>query len=233
MNIARFLPKRRNRPADKVRPRRKDSGSKLYEMLKLVLGFFLTGVVGTVITQFYKERETQEQIERESIKAASGIFLDIIDTCDKRHYYALRLWAAYQKYKPQPELDAAFKKYDDIIVYWNETRIRNQALLNTYFGAEIEDELTGTIIGEFHEVHSGLMDIRRIYEEEHRFSDDSEEVKSKIDKLDDTLTDFSAHMQKSLALRQQPKPRGLDLFSRWWNTLSQKAPSDQKQQPAL
>lgn len=89
----------------------------------------------------------------------------------------------FENYKPPTELQAAYKKYDDMVIYWNETRIRNQALLQTYFGSDIEEELTGPIVREFHEVHSGIMRIKSTYEKDHYFCDDSEEVKSKIDKL--------------------------------------------------
>ena len=72
------------------------------------------------MTQFYKERETQEQLERDSLKAATAVFYDIIDTCDKRHFYALRLWAAYQNYLPPEQIAAAWKRYDDVVISWNE-----------------------------------------------------------------------------------------------------------------
>ena len=204
------------------RLRRKFSrGEKSYDLLKLVVGFFLTGIIGTVVTQFYKERETQEQLERDSLKAATAVFYDIIDTCDKRHFYALRLWAAYQNYLPPEQIAAAWKRYDDVVISWNETRIRNQALLATYFGSEIEEELTVGIIKEFHEVHTGLMKIKSDYQKLGCFSDETGDVKAKIDKLDDTLTDFSDDMQHSLAARQQSK--GI-----LWNPFSRFRPTDFK-----
>jgi hypothetical protein len=124
-----------------VRAQRSD---KSFELIKLVVGFFLTGVVGLGLANKFKEREMEADSRRRQSDAATAAFYEVIDGLSKRHYSALRANAAIEQWAKEedPEwrrsagrkfVDDAFKIYNDNVIEWNAHRFRTKVILDTYF----------------------------------------------------------------------------------------------------
>jgi hypothetical protein len=131
--------------------------NKWFDLTKLIIGFLLTGVIGSCVSQMYKEREIRADVQRKELEAATNVFYEVVDALSKRHYYALRANAAVEQWANQDEaalkagegrrlLDTAYKLYDDSVIEWNSHRFRTRIILNTYFDNSYFNELEYKIV---------------------------------------------------------------------------------------
>jgi len=79
-----------------------DNGrGKVYELFKISLPFFWTGVVGaaltTIATSYYKAKEMSHRESLDRRIEMVAVFYSIVNTCDLRSAYAKRLLEGYSK----------------------------------------------------------------------------------------------------------------------------------------
>jgi|GEM_PF-5272248 len=135
----------------------KPHDNKWFDLIKLVIGFVLTGVIGAWLSQTYKEREIRADVQRKQLEAATSVFYEVIDGLSKRHYFALRANAAVEQWAKDEDpgwrqgagrkvMDDAYKIYDDNVIEWNAHRFRTKVILDTYFGDRYWVELETKIV---------------------------------------------------------------------------------------
>jgi peptidoglycan hydrolase-like protein with peptidoglycan-binding domain len=120
-------------------------GSKL---LLLVVGFLLTGVLGTVLTSVFQTRtwNHQHEVEQrdEERQQALKTFEEVSARLDKRLYRMRRLHSAARKKAravDEADIDPAIAAYDDILLEYNDNLNRSLALVETYFGSGVRQDL--------------------------------------------------------------------------------------------
>jgi lysozyme family protein len=119
------------------------------QLLLLVVGFLLTGVLGTVLTSVFQTRtwNHQHEVEQrdEERQQALKTFEEVSARLDKRLYRMRRLHSAARKKAretaDEADLDAAIAAYDDILLEYNDNLNRSLALVETYFGSAARQDL--------------------------------------------------------------------------------------------
>lgn len=148
------------------------------EKYKDIGKIILVSVFSTFITWFFKELEQKNTIERNNIKEAYAVFYDVVDTCNRRHYYALR----FIKERDEQEAVLKYKQYENMVIYYNETRMRNFALLEKYFGKECLDLFLTTLNKDFGELHNIIKD-----KDKKKTTELTNKIENQIYELSDTL----------------------------------------------
>lgn len=182
----------------------KMSGDKIYELLKITITCIFTGIIGTMITQKYKEKE---QIEAREIKVqeyANVVFYDILDSASKRSFYALRVWSAI---KDKGDVKSAWERYDSMVVYWNEHRARNIALIKKHFGDSMITQVRSDIYPKFVKVHSNLIDMK-----DGKLDPNSINFRQDIDELDSSIEDVADKMQVILRNKELSLHNGIFIY---------------------
>jgi hypothetical protein len=150
---------------------RRTFGGKWYDLAKLGVGFLLTGVIGTGVSQTYKQREIRGEVQRKQIEAATNAFYEVTDSFSKRHYYALLANASVEQWnnKGDPKwravegrklIEDAFRTYNDSITEWNLRRFHLEAILETHFGKHYRADLDENINPILGGTRDNLMDLR-------------------------------------------------------------------------
>jgi hypothetical protein len=154
-----------------------------HEIVMLLLGFSLTGIVGTVLTARFQaegqrlaaleaQREadrTREEALREAARAreaerrrwelerASEFYRDFSRMLDARRYHALRLALAYRDQSGEEKTRRAHEDYLAAVVEWNVTLNRNLAFCELYFGTGIAAKFEPRIASKMRSIHSRLL----------------------------------------------------------------------------
>ncbi len=119
------------------------------QLLLLVVGFLLTGVLGTVLTSVFQTRtwNHQHEVEQrdEERQQALKTFEEVSARLDKRLYRMRRLHSAARKKARgtvgEADINAAIAAYDDILLEYNDNLNRSLALVETYFGPGARQDL--------------------------------------------------------------------------------------------
>ena len=121
-------------------PRRASDGGKLFgkydELVRLILGFVFTGVIGTYLSHRY----TTQQAD---LAAASKVFNDHSKLIGDRYFamnqvtLALRDVQKQPTPQPSPDLQAAWSKYKTTVQDWNSARGFNREMIKLYFGGPL------------------------------------------------------------------------------------------------
>jgi hypothetical protein len=127
------------------------------QVILLVIGFGLTSVLGGVLGWFFQSRSWShqhrvQQRDREREQALK-VFEEVSSLLDKR-LYRMRLvfWTARrlaQDGGSAEPLEAALDEYRAVVATWNDNLNRSLALVHTYFGGALRDELEDRIYEEF------------------------------------------------------------------------------------
>lgn len=134
------------------------------QLLLLVIGFFLTSVLGGTLG-FIFQRRTWTQQERSKLLeaerlAARTVFEDLSRLMDKRLYRMRHFNWALQRSHGQTEESADLEghrdKLRDVLYEWNDNLHRNLALVLSYFGNEMRIYLEDTIFEEFKRIQAKL-----------------------------------------------------------------------------
>jgi len=113
------------------------------QLLLLVVGFALTGVLGTLLTSYFQTRtwNHQHEVEQrdEERQQALKTFGEVSARLDRRLYRMRRLYSTAKKKArgmvDQVDLAAAVAAYDDVLLEYNDNLNRSMALVETYFGS--------------------------------------------------------------------------------------------------
>lgn len=175
----------------------KASGNSKHPLLQIVVATLLTTVAGVVLTHYYQEREERGRLLQEARNNAIAVYYDMIDTCGKRHYYAFRAAKAFEV----PAMDDAEVKkrwaaYDQMVLYWNDNRFRNVAMLKRYFGAEAANKNFMEVLRALGQIHGQLLDIKYKYEHKQPYS--CTKLLTQIEETDGMISDFADFLEGKL-----------------------------------
>lgn len=139
------------------------------QLTLLVVGFLLTGVVGSALAYVFQRRawEQQHRVERreEERQRASQTFEEVASLLDKRLYRMRRLnWATLRHVESGRGLDriaAARDDYDDVLLTWNDNLNRILALVDTSFGHGVRRQVEVEVFEEFAAIGRALEDFVR------------------------------------------------------------------------
>jgi hypothetical protein len=141
------------------------------QLTLLVVGFLLTGVVGSALAYVFQRRawEQQHRAERreEERQRAVQTFEEVASLLDKRLYRMRRLnWATLRHLESGRGLEriaAARDDYDDVLLTWNDNLNRILALVDTSFGHGVRRQMEVAVFEEFAAVGRALEDfVRRV-----------------------------------------------------------------------
>lgn len=161
------------------------------EIARMAIGFFFSTVLVSGITRFYTFLDEKREHRKTELQYSTSLLYDMVDTCAKRHYHAYRLTVAIENNLSQEEIESRWKQYDQMIVYWNETRLRNLAMLRRYYGTKMELFLEQTVLREMGEIHTDLFAWRTT-------GVLNPDTRRKLHELEIDMTEFSDRMQMQL-----------------------------------
>jgi hypothetical protein len=116
------------------------AGTKLFgrynELVMMVLGFLLTGLVGSFIAQRYTTKNAE-------LAAANKIFADHIQLIGNRYYAMTRIQRILEDNQKTPgkwdasHIDISWDAYRAEVQKWNAIRGYDRELIRLYFGNEL------------------------------------------------------------------------------------------------
>jgi hypothetical protein len=127
------------------------------DVLKLVVGFLLTSVLGGVLGFYFQNRTWRRQNDIRLVEAdqatTTKLFEELSALMDKRLYRMRQVhWKLKNGDTPVEAVEEHMRRYREILYEWNDSLNRNLALTETYFGSDIRKELEGTIYEEFRRI---------------------------------------------------------------------------------
>lgn len=135
------------------------------ELVLLVLGFALTGVLGTIVSQNIQDRSWRFQREAEhrdrETDAATKVFDEVSRLMDRRLYRTRQVLWALQRNLPDADTDQKWSDYRTVLYEWNDNLNRNLALVERYFGDEMRGQLEGDIHYSLRSIGDKLETYRR------------------------------------------------------------------------
>jgi hypothetical protein len=136
-----------------------------HELVLLVLGFCLTGVLGTIVAQNVQDRSWRFQRDAEhrdrEVDAATKVFDDVSRLMDRRLYRTRQVLWALQGNIPEADTTARWADYRAVLYEWNDALNRNLALVERYFGVDMRNELEGHIHNGLRTIGEQLEDYRK------------------------------------------------------------------------
>ena len=119
------------------------------ELLPLFVGFVLTSVLGGLLGYMFQNRawknQQKAQQREQDRQQALRTFEEVSQLLDKRLYRMRRLyWAARSRALgrgDKAELASALANYREVLVEWNDNLNRTLALVHTYFGSQIREQM--------------------------------------------------------------------------------------------
>jgi hypothetical protein len=141
------------------------------QLLSVVVGFVLTGVIGTFLGYRLQNRAWvhQHEVQRhdEERRKALETYEQISVLLGRRLYRMRRLyWAVTDAGggtgAKQEDLASARAGYHDVLAEWNDNLYRVLVLAGTCFGAPVQRVLRDEIQEEFAAAHRGLNEIVKI-----------------------------------------------------------------------
>lgn len=145
---------------------------KWHDVVMLVLGFSLTGIVGTVLThRFQSENQRQAAAEalaetervreaerrRWELERATEFYKEFSRLLDARRYHALRLAIAYRDGTGEDKLARINEDYLATVIDWNTSLNRNLAFCHLYFGDEVASRFDARIGSKMRTIHNRLL----------------------------------------------------------------------------
>jgi DNA anti-recombination protein RmuC len=148
-----------------ARPRKADTDSekllgRYNELVLLLLGFFLSTIVGGMLAYWYQSlawsRDDEARRKSEELARASALFEDISRMMDKRLYRLRNVQDALEQRLSVGELEKCREEYRASVAEWNETLNRNLWATERYFGKSLRNTLEATIQEGFRSLHRDL-----------------------------------------------------------------------------
>lgn len=120
------------------------------DLFKLVVGFVLTGVLGSWLAQKIQSRlwanQSRVRFLEAEYAAAVKVFDEISRPMDKLYYCTVRLWEAWKHKVPEEEFKIRLEKCQEARYEWNASLSRNLALAESYFSpcvrVQVEKDIT-------------------------------------------------------------------------------------------
>jgi hypothetical protein len=139
------------------------------DLLLLIIGSLLTTVAGLLGYAFQRrtwEHQHDLQQRDQERQQALKTFEEVSRLLDRRLYRMRRLyWAARSRAlgtSDRAELASALVDYREVLVEWNDNLNRTLALVHTYFGSQVREQLEEDIYEGFATLGRGLDEIVRM-----------------------------------------------------------------------
>jgi len=140
------------------------------QALPILLGFFLTTIVGGLFASLLQQRSWQHQNEvrlhEADLSRASDVCRSLSALVDKRWYRMQRLlWAtlAYSKGRlGRDVLDGRLQDYDQVLIEWNDELNARLAIVGAYFGRDLRDFLDQVVYEAFKDAGQRLESLYRV-----------------------------------------------------------------------
>jgi hypothetical protein len=164
-----------------------------HELGLLLTGFVLTTVFGTLLGYLYQQRSWEHDHRAKQydaqVASASQAFDEISKLLDHRLFRAKTLMWAYMGEEEGEEIQLRRREYREVVDEWNGTLNRNLALLERYFGKEIQEEFENRIGAEFRFIHKTLNAYRK-----HPDPEALRELETRIEKFNPVIYTFNVRM---------------------------------------
>lgn len=147
---------------------------KFHDVWMVILGFFLTGVLGSVLGSYFQreswDNQNQETIKKFEKETASKIFEELSSILDRRRYSMIRLYSSVNDTESSKVVEDWWNKYDNIVIEYNQTLNKQVALISRYFGDNTLMYYYGhgsgsdtSINKKFRGIHSHLKKLKKSY----------------------------------------------------------------------
>lgn len=106
------------------------------DLVRLLLGFALTGILGTYLAQTYTTRQA-------NLAASQKIFSDQSTLIGKRHFVMNQITIVYEENRETPgtwkpdEIAARWNAYRAVLQDWNSSRGFSRQMIRLYFGESL------------------------------------------------------------------------------------------------
>ena len=134
-----------------------------------VVGFILTGIVGTWITYFWQTQNWRRQQLYLRNKEKSDKQIEITRSLsyliDRRRFRMLRAYYAIRN-KNKERVVEEWKKYDDIIFEWNDNLNGYITSIRHFFGKEFQSYFEYHIVPEFYRIGEIIEGEKRAFDTE-------------------------------------------------------------------
>ena len=132
------------------------------QVFLLILSFILTSVVGGLLGYYFQNRTWKHQntarLQENERLTAKDVFENISMLMDKRLYRSRLLsWSLEDESVQEEVIEKHMAEYRRILYEWNDTLIRNLALVEAYFGNDVRQHLEGTVYESFKQI-GGLLE---------------------------------------------------------------------------
>lgn len=132
------------------------------QVFLLILSFILTSVVGGLLGYYFQNRTWKHQntarLQENERLTAKDVFEKISMLMDKRLYRSRLLsWSLEDESVQDDVIEKHMAEYRQILYEWNDTLIRNLALVEAYFGNDVRQHLEGTVYESFKTI-GGLLE---------------------------------------------------------------------------
>lgn len=173
---------------------------KYNELALLLIGAFLTTLVGSYLTYFFQYTNWKHQYEADLIqaerKAATEFFNQVSSLMDKRLYRTKQvLWKVKSK-RGGKEIEKQMNYYREVVFEWNDNLNGNLVLTQRYFGASVKHDLE-QIYSMFSPLGSALETIslpRQIIQDSQYLTKALDEAEKKIVEIDKQVYRLNAKM---------------------------------------
>lgn len=127
----------------------------------LVLSFILTSVVGGLLGYYFQNRTWKHQntarLQENERVTAKSVFENMSMLMDRRLYRSRLLsWSLEDESIQEEAIERHMAEYRQILYEWNDTLIRNLALVEAYFGNDVRQHLEGTVYESFKRIGGQL-----------------------------------------------------------------------------
>jgi hypothetical protein len=100
---------------------------KYNEIIMLLIGFVLTGLVGTYITQAYTTKNSE-------LVASNKVFSEYSKLAGDRYFTMNQVFIALREKLPKDKLKSRLQEYRKEVKRWNTARNYNREMIKLYFG---------------------------------------------------------------------------------------------------
>ena len=128
------------------------------ELVLLLIGFALTTVVGSFLTDQFQSRawvrEDRAKRQQEQMTRASAIYEEVSRLMDKRLFRLRTLQGALEQDATAEEVTNARVAYRAVVAEWNESLNRNLVVTEMYFGVDARNQLELDIADGFRQLQN-------------------------------------------------------------------------------
>jgi hypothetical protein len=172
--------------------------SLLNTLVTTIVGFLLTGLVGTWITYFWQSRSWRHQQtysrQKEKLETQIRITEDISNLIARRKFRMLRACFALKRMNKE-RIEKSWSSYDEIVISWNEEVNGYITKLRHYFDKRIQWDLDIHITNQFRIIGEELELVKRKYEAGNIDNDFSRILV----RIEQQLTDFNGETNAFVA----------------------------------